>query len=95
MNTELEAGKISEDDIIARIEQKYPGAIIDVAGADCSFELFIISDSFNGMNTLQRQKSVLGLFKDEISSGKLHALSVKAKTAEEQSAGSGLIQIQL
>ena len=87
--------KISEAEIIARIENSYPGAIIDIAGADCNFEVYIISDSFEGMNTLQRQKSLLGLFKDEITSGKLHALSVKAKTPQEQSANSGLVQIQL
>ena len=87
--------KLAEADIVARIETLYPGAIIDVAGADCSFEVYVISDGFNGINTLQRQKSILSLFRDDISSGKLHALSVKARTPQEQSATSGLVQIQL
>jgi len=91
----MSAEKITEAEIIARIGNTYPGAVIDVAGADCNFEVYVISDSFDGMNTLQRQKSLLALFKDEITSGKLHALSVKAKTPGEQSAGSGLVQIQL
>jgi len=87
--------KISEVDIIERISKQYPGAIVDVAGADCNFEVYIISDSFNDMNTLQRQKTILALFKEEITSGKLHALSIKAKTTREQAASSGLVQIQL
>lgn len=91
----MSAEKISESEIIDRIGEIYPGAIIDVAGADCNFEVYVISDSFSGMSTLQRQKSLLALFKDEITSGKLHALSVKAKTPAEQSANSGLVQIKL
>lgn len=86
--------KITESEIIERITSLYPGATVDVAGEDCSFEVYVISDSLKGMNTLQRQKSVLALFKEEITSGKLHALSVKARTPEEQSAGAGLVQIQ-
>jgi acid stress-induced BolA-like protein IbaG/YrbA len=46
------------------------------------------------MNTLQRQQPILGLFRDELASGTLHALSVRARTPAEQSAGTGLVQIQ-
>jgi BolA protein len=91
MNSE----KISEAEITQRIEGLYPDATIDIAGEDCSFEVYVLSEQFEGMNTLQRQKSILGLFKDEITSGKLHALSVKTKTPKEQAANSGLVQIQI
>lgn len=91
----MNAQNLNESEIISRITELYPGAVVDVTGADCNFEVYVISDSFNGVSTLQRQKSILALFKDEITSGKLHALSVKAKTPEEQSAGTGLVQIQL
>jgi BolA protein len=86
---------MNDSEIIERIAGLHPDAVIDVAGADCNFEVFVISDSFTGVNLLQRQKSILALFKDELTSGKLHALSVKARTPQEQSAGSGLVQIQL
>ena len=91
----MNAQTMSEAEIIRRIKELYPDAIIDIAGADCSFEVYVISDSFTSIGTLQRQKSILGLFKDEITSGKLHALSVKAKTHEEQASNAGLVQIQL
>lgn len=87
--------KLTEEDIISRISALYPDAVVDVAGADCNFEVYIISEHFSEMKLLERQKSVLALFKDEITSGKLHALSVKAKTPDEQSANSGLVQINL
>lgn len=85
---------MEEQDIIERVRQLYPDAIIDLAGADCSFEMYVISDAFDGMNTLQRQQPILSLFKDELSSGKLHALSIKAKTPKEQTSNSGLVQIK-
>lgn len=85
---------MNDSEIVQRVAKLYPDAIIDVAGADCNFEIYVISTRFTGMNLLQRQKSVLALFKDEITTGKLHALSVKAKTPQEQSASNGLVQIQ-
>lgn len=91
----MNTNNLNESEIISRITELYPGAVVDVAGADCNFEVYVISDSFKGVSTLQRQKSILALFKDEITSGKLHALSVKAKTPEEQSSNAGLVQIQL
>ena len=85
---------MNEEEIIARVKGLYPDALIDVAGADCNFEMYVVSDALEGMGLLQRQQSILGLFKDELASGKLHALSVKAKTQKEQAGGSGLLQIQ-
>jgi acid stress-induced BolA-like protein IbaG/YrbA len=85
---------MEENEIISRVKQLYPDAVIDVAGADCNFELFVISDVFEGMNTLKRSQPILGLFKAELASGKLHALSVKVKTPKEQAGVAGLVQIQ-
>ena len=86
---------MKEEDIVARVRTLYPDAVIDIAGEDCSFELYVISEAFAGQNTLQRQKPILALFKDDIRSGALHALSVKAKTPNEQAGQGGLVQISL
>jgi acid stress-induced BolA-like protein IbaG/YrbA len=85
---------MDENEIINRVKQLYPDAVIDVAGADCNFELFVISDTFEGMNTLKRSQPILGLFREELATGKLHALSVKAKTPKEQAGVAGLVQIK-
>ena len=85
---------MNEQDIIERVRSLHPNAVIDVAGEDCNFELYVISQAFAGQNTLQRQKPILALFKDDIGSGALHALSITAKTPEEQDQGSGLVQIK-
>lgn len=88
---------MNEQDVVERVRQLYPDATIDIAGEDCSFELYVVSESFKGLGTLQRQKPILALFKDDIKSGAMHALTIKAKTPEELSAGSGggLVQIQM
>lgn len=86
---------MEQEEIINRIQTLYPGAIIDISGSDCNFEVYVVTDDFEGKNTLQRQQPILALFQDEIRSGRLHALSIKAKTSRELSAGSaGLVQIQ-
>jgi BolA protein len=86
---------MKEQEIIERVRTLHPDAIIDASGEDCSFELYVISDAFAGQTILQRQKPILALFKEYISSGNMHALSIKANTPEEQSTQSGLVQIKL
>lgn len=86
---------MKQEEIIARVRTLHPEAVIDVAGADCNFELTIVDEGFSGQGILQRQKPILALFKDEISSGAMHALSVKAKTPQEQAAQPELVQITL
>jgi len=86
---------MNESEIIERVRTLHPEAVIDVAGEDCSFELYVVSQTFAGQNILQRQKPILALFKDEIRNGTLHALSVKAKTPDELTGQAGLVQISL
>lgn len=86
---------MTEDEIVARIRGLYADAVIDVAGADCNFELYVVTEQFAGRSTLERQRPILALFSEELTSGRLHALSVKARTPAELSAQSGLVQIQI
>jgi BolA protein len=85
---------MDENEIVDRITSLYPDAVIDINGADCSFEIYVISELFDGKSSLQRQQSLLDLFKGELKAGKLHALSIKARTPAERAAISGLVQIQ-
>jgi len=74
---------MEKSEILERIQGLYPEAQIEANGQDCSFELLIVSQEFQGKRPLQRQQSILGLFSEELKSGKLHALGVKAKTPDE------------
>lgn len=80
-------------DITTRILTLHPNAKIEIAGEDCSFELFVIDEAFDGVGTLQRQRPILALFSEELASGKLHALSVKARTPAEQAKQNKLIAL--
>lgn len=84
---------MNPQEITARILELHPNAIVEVAGENCSFELFVIDDAFDGVGTLQRQRPILALFTDELASGKLHALTVKARTPAEQEKQSGLVNL--
>jgi acid stress-induced BolA-like protein IbaG/YrbA len=89
---------MKQEEIVARLRTLHPDAVIEVAGEDCSFELTVVDEAFNGQGILQRQKPILALFKEDIQSGALHALSVKAKTPQEQAeqaSQGGLVQISL
>lgn len=72
--------------IVARIREHIPGAGIRTEGRDCHFEVHIVSPTFEGIKLLKRQQPLLSLFRDEIDSGDLHALTIKAMTPEEAEA---------
>jgi acid stress-induced BolA-like protein IbaG/YrbA len=74
---------MNQQDLINRIKQRYPDAQIGVSGEGCNFEVNVTTSAFEDMKSLQRQRSILTLFNEEISSGELHALTVRAKTPKE------------
>ncbi len=74
---------MNKDEVAKKIAELCPDAAIDIRGANCHFEVHITSEFFRGKNSLQRQQPILELFKEELSSGELHALSVKARPPEE------------
>lgn len=86
---------MNEEEIVARVRTLHPEAVIDVAGADCNFVLTVIDEAFAGQGILKRQRPILALFRSEIGSGAMHALSVKANTPQEHAAQSNLVQISL
>ena len=74
---------MNSDVLVKRILAELGGATVYLDGADCSFVVEVISNKFEGLGLLSRQRKVLDLFKAELQSGALHALSVVAKTPAE------------
>lgn len=74
---------MKQEEMLKRISGLYPDAQVTINGEDCNFEMTVVTQKFEGLGLLQRQKSILALFKDEITSGELHALSVKTRTPQE------------
>jgi BolA protein len=84
---------MTKEEIVERVHSLYPDAVVDAAGEECNFEITVICDAFADLNTLQRQKPILALFKEDIRSGAMHALSIKAKTPAEHTDQSSLVQL--
>ena len=70
-------------DIIKLLKSKLPEAQISLDGEDCNSKVLVVSEQFEGLNSLQRHKLVLGILKDHFQSGELHALSLSTKSPSE------------
>lgn len=65
------------------IETAIPGCELTVSGEGCSFSAIVISEAFEGMSPVKRQQQVLASVKEPLSTGALHALSLKVYTPSE------------
>jgi acid stress-induced BolA-like protein IbaG/YrbA len=72
------------EEVQKKLEIGLEGADVSMEGDGCNCSAVIVSSAFEGMSLLQRQRLVLGLVKEEIKSGELHALSVKTFTPSER-----------
>tara|TARA_Y100000768_G_scaffold48461_1_gene31644 strand:- start:86 stop:307 length:222 start_codon:yes stop_codon:yes gene_type:complete len=70
-------------DITELLKSKFPEADIFFDGEDCNSKVHIVSEKFEGLNSLQRHKLVLGALKDHFQSGELHALSLSTRSPSE------------
>ena len=72
-------------EIKTRLINAYPNSIIeveDLTGTSDHIEILIESSAFKGMPLLARHRQVMGLFAQELKSGEVHALTIKAKVKE-------------
>lgn len=72
-------------EIKVRIEKNIPSEqvdIIDLGGGD-HIQAIVVSSAFRGLPLIKQHKMILDLFKDEIDSNEVHALTVKTMTPEQ------------
>lgn len=74
---------MKSEEVVSLIQSAIPEAKVLIEGEDCSFSVTVISDSFAGMSPLKKQQAVLGSVKEQLRTGALHAMSVKALTPDE------------
>lgn len=74
---------ISNDSVENMIRQQMEDAEITVAGDGYKYEATVVSTAFEGLNTLKRHQLVYAAVNDAITSGELHALTIKALTPDE------------
>ncbi len=71
------------EEIQAKLEAGIEGSTVTMDGDGCNCSTLVISPVFEGMSLLARQKMVLAAVRADIDSGELHALTIKARTPEE------------
>lgn len=57
---------------------------IEVKGDGSKFEVEIVSAAFDGLNTIKRHQLVYKITNPYISTGEIHALTIRAHTSAEQ-----------
>ena len=77
---------ISNDAVKQMIQDKLPDAQISVSGDGYKYETDIISEAFTGLNILKRHQLVYAAVNEAITSGQLHALTIRTFTPAEKTA---------
>ena len=52
-------------------------AVIDMTGTGSNFEIRLSTPDLLEMSRVERHQAVMGLFKEELNSGEVHALTIK------------------
>ena len=77
------------DEIRAIIADAIDASEIIVDGDGYKNEAIVVSSVFEGLNAVKRHQTVYATLKDQIASGAVHAISIKAYTPEEWAAQKG------
>ncbi|NOY73336.1 MAG: BolA/IbaG family iron-sulfur metabolism protein [Gammaproteobacteria bacterium] len=70
-------------EIIDLIKAGIVDAEVFVEGEGCNFTVVVVSHTFEGQSLLKKQKQVMATVAEQIRSGALHAIAVKAYTPDE------------
>ncbi|MEB5477620.1 BolA family iron metabolism protein IbaG [Acinetobacter pollinis] len=65
------------------LKQAFPSAEVVVSGQAGKFDLRVVDDQFEGKRPVARQQLVYAPLNSFISSGEVHAVTIKAMTKEE------------
>ena len=73
-------------DVKNRIEEGIPDSeclVNEFSGGTDHYSVVVISDSFDGLASLTRHRMIMDLFKEEMDTGEVHALTIKALTRKQ------------
>ena len=77
----METGQIQE-----LLQGAFPECEITVEGGDGKYMVHAVGSVFEGLNAVKRQQAVYGVLNQHISSGAIHAVSMRLLTPSEQAA---------
>lgn len=76
---------MNSDQIEQLLQAEFPDCQISVEGGDGKYMVTAIGEVFAGLNAVKRQQAVYKVLNPHISSGAIHAVSMRLLTASEKS----------
>lgn len=77
---------MNSNEVQKLLESSIPNSIVIAEGEGCNFQVSVISTAFEGLSTVKRQQLVYSHLQDAISSGAIHAVTMKTLTPEQNKA---------
>lgn len=74
---------MSPEEVQKMIEAGLPDCEVKVTGDGSHFDAVVIGDVFDGLSLVKKQQKVYATLGDKITSGEVHALSIKTFTPAE------------
>ncbi len=74
---------MNPDEVKQRIVDGLPGCEVTVTGDGSHFDAIVVGEVFDGLSLVKKQQKVYATVNDLITSGALHALTIKAYTPAE------------
>ncbi|SBT18621.1 transcriptional regulator BolA [Marinomonas gallaica] len=71
---------MNASEVKALLESKIEGSQVTSLGEGCNFQIIVVAEAFEGLNTVKRQQLVYSHLQDAISSGAIHAVTMKTYT---------------
>jgi acid stress-induced BolA-like protein IbaG/YrbA len=71
------------------IRRGIPGAEVQVSGDGSHFDAVVVSEVFEGLSPIKKQRLVMDTVKAQIASGELHALSIRTLTPAQRAEQGG------
>ena len=74
---------MTPEEVQEMIAAGLPDCEVKVSGDGSHFEAVVIGDVFDGLSLVKKQQKVYATLGDKITSGEVHALTIKTFTADE------------
>ena len=74
---------MTPEQVKTKLESAYPDGHVDVTdltGTHDHYSVFVCSNQFTGLSRIERHKSVMAVFDEELKSGEVHALTIRTET---------------
>ncbi|MCU7800683.1 MAG: BolA/IbaG family iron-sulfur metabolism protein [gamma proteobacterium symbiont of Lucinoma myriamae] len=82
---------MTTDEIKILIEAGIEAAQVTVKGDNGMFDTTVVAEQFEGLSPVKKQQMVYAAVNEQITSGAIHALSIKAYTPKEWATASKLL----